>query len=183
LASVQVTTVTATSVANPNVFAQMTVTVFPSGTIRIVNGRSSPYTDSQGNVWAPMTGDDGGFSYDNSGTGTWPTTADIYLYKAAYNTFDDTGDMRFDFTVPNGTYSIMGKFAVTAGPGFTIEDLEAQGHVLFSNIDIFVSAGGNNKPVDFVLPATVTNGKLSFVLRHVGAGTPNIEALQIAPIP
>ena len=41
-------------------------------------------------------------------------------------------------------------------------------------------AGGAFLPVDFTLPATVTNGQLSFVLRHVkGPVGPTISALQI----
>src|SRR5207249_4447824 len=57
--SVTTTTITATSDAASTASAQMTLTVFPAGTIRIVNGSTTPYTDTQGNVWAASTGDDG----------------------------------------------------------------------------------------------------------------------------
>ena len=47
-------------------------------------------------------------------------------------------------------------------------NLEAQGKVANSNIDLFVLAGGaQNMPVDITIPVTVTNGSLSFVLRAV----------------
>ena len=175
------TTVTATSAADASVVATMALTVLPNGTMRIVNGRTSAYTDSQGNVWQPMTGDDGGSPYDNGGS--WPNTPDIYLYQVPYYALDNMAqDMTFEIAVPNGTYSITGKFAATnvTGPGQESVDLEAQGQVVYSNIDIYAAAGGLNKPIDYTLPATVTNGKLSFVLRHVN-GYNFISALQIVP--
>ena len=60
-------------------------------------------------------------------------------------------------------------------------NLEAQGKVTNSNVDLFVLAGGaQNMPVDITIPAMVTNGSLSFVLRAVMDQT-LISALQIVP--
>ena len=69
VSSPEITTVTATSSADPAVAAQMTVTIFPAGTIRIVLGRTSPYTDPDGNIWNPSTGYDQGQIYDNGWLG------------------------------------------------------------------------------------------------------------------
>jgi hypothetical protein len=93
--------------------------------------------------------------------------------------------MRFDFTVPNGSYLISGKFAETENvkAGFRLMHLEAQGKIADSNVDIYTSAGGTNKPVDFTIPATVANGHLAFVLRHVAGDFTMISALQIVPDP
>jgi hypothetical protein len=180
-ATATLTTITATSAADSTVSATMALTVFPSGTIRIINGRTSNYTDSQGNAWQPMTGDDGGYPYDNGGS--WPNVPDIYLYQVPYYALDGMGsDMHFEISVPNGTYSITGKFAATnvTGAGQESTNLETQGQVVYSNVDIYAAAGGLNKPIDFTLPATVTNGQLSFVLRHV-TGNNFVSALQIVP--
>ena len=176
-----VTTITAKSVANPAVAATMQLTVLPTGTIRIVNGQTTPYTDSHGNVWQASTGDDGGYPYDNGGN--WPSTPDIYLYKVPFYALDSGGnDIRFDITVPNGNYQITAKFAATnvSGPGQESCNIEAQGQIAYANVDVYAAAGGLNKPVDFVIPATVVNGQLSFVVRHL-TGFNFISALQIAP--
>jgi hypothetical protein len=175
------TTITATSAADATAKATMSLTVFPGGTMRIINGRTSAYTDSQGNVWQPMTGDDGGYPYDNGGS--WPNVPDIYLYQVPYYALDGMGsDMTFAISVPNGTYSITAKFAATnvSGAGQESTNLETQGRVVYSNVDMYAAAGGLNKPIDFTLPATVTNGKLSFVLRHV-TGNNFVSAVQIVP--
>jgi hypothetical protein len=174
-----VATVTATSVADPSVAATMTLTVLPAGTIRLVLGQARPYTDTRGNVWQNEVGDDGCHPYDNGGT--FPNVPDITLYRITC--FSDN-DIRFDITVPNGNYQITAKFAETeaVAVGDRLMDLEANGIVVNSNVDIYASAGGmNNTPVDFVIPATVSNGQLSFVVRHVKGDFSIISALQIAP--
>jgi hypothetical protein len=173
------TTVTATSSADRTIAATMTVSILPAGTMRIILGRNSPYTDTNGNVWQPRTADDSAHGpYDNGGT--WPNTPDITLYKAADFAYND---IRFDISVPNGTYQLTGKFAETeaVAAGYRLMDLEAQGQVVYPNVDIFAAAGGVNKPVDFTLPATVTNGLFSFVVRHVTGDFTHISALQIVP--
>jgi hypothetical protein len=173
------TTVTATSAADGSVAATMTISVLPAGAIRIILGQNAPYTDTNGNVWQGRTVDDAAHGpYDNGGT--WPNTPDITLYKVADFAYND---IRFDITVPNGTYQITGKFAETEAvpTGFRLMDLEAQGQVLYTNVDIVAAAGGVNKPVDYTLPAAVTNGSLSFVVRKVTGDFALISALQIVP--
>jgi Malectin domain len=175
--SVAVTTVIATSVADPRVAARMEVAIFPTGVIRIINGSLVPYTDSRGNVWQASTGDDGGKIYDNGGT--FSPLPDIKLYKVNYFSFND---MRFDFTVPNGKYVITVKLASTQGTArYDVNSFEVQGHVVHPDIDIFVAAGGHNIPIDYQLPATVTDGHLAFVIRRVGGHNGFLTALQIAP--
>ena len=173
------TTVTATSAADGSVAATMAVSILPAGTMRIILGQNTPFTDTKGNVWQGRTVDDAAHGpYDNGGT--WPNVPDITLYKVPDLSYND---IRFDITVPNGTYQITGKFAETeaVAAGFRLMDLEAQGKIVYPNVDIVASAGGVNKPVDFTLPATVTNGSLSFVVRHVTGDFTLISALQIVP--
>lgn len=173
------TTITATSAADPNVAASMTLTVLPAGTIFLVLGQPNAYIDTSGNVWQPEVGDDGCHPYDNGGA--WPSTPDITLYKIACFSGND---IRFDFTVPNGSYQITAKFAETeaVSAGFRLMNLEAQAQVVYPNVDIYSAAGGVNKPVDFTLPATVTNGLLSFVVRHIAGDFALVSALKIVPL-
>jgi len=178
VASVTTTTVTATSNADSTVSAQMNLVVFPAGTIRIVNGSTTPYTDTQGNVWAASTGDDGCNPYNNGGP--YPTIPDAYLYQMDCFSSDD---LRFDVTVPNGNYMVTGKFASTGGSaGFDHNSFEVQGQVIYSNVDIYLAAGGHNQPADYKLPAKVTNNVLSFVIRRGIGNSAFISALQIAPL-
>ena len=176
-ASVQTTVVTATSIANPDVAAQMTVTIFPAGPIRIVLGRMSSYTDPQGNVWQASTGYNAGSIYDNGWLG--PMSPSLYLYRINLFAF---GDMRFDFAVPNGTYQITGKFASTNAktPGEFTFHIESQGQIIHPNVDLFAAAGGEYAPVDFSVQAIVTNNHLSYVLRHVSGENLSIAAIEIA---
>jgi hypothetical protein len=155
------------------------LTVLPAGTIRLVLGQSKPYRDTNGNIWQPEVGDDSCRPYDNGGT--WPNTPDIALYKIACFSYND---IRFDLSVPNGIYQITAKFAETEGvsAGFRLMNLESQGQVINTNVDVYSSAGGVNKPIDFSLPATVANGSLSFVVRHVKGDFTLISALQIVPV-
>jgi hypothetical protein len=186
--SLQSTIVTATSTTNSAVAAQMTVVIYPQGTIRLVPGQSTNYTDSGGHVWfsGALAGGDAGcnpgtescFGYDNGGS--WPSTTDITLYKIPIYA---ANDLRFDITVPNGTYQITAKLANNTGGGadqgnFVIEPQGTDGPVL----DLFTSVG-NNQPYDSTSTMTVTNGQLSFVLRAVNTTgnrvAPFISALEI----
>lgn len=178
-ASATSSTITATTAADPGVAASMTLTVFPAGTIFLVPGQPNAYIDTGGNVWQPESGDDGCHPYDNGGA--WPNTPDITLYKIACFSGND---IRFDFTLPNGTYQITAKFAETEGvsAGFRLMNLEAQGQIVYPSVDIYSAAGGMNKPVDFTLPATVTSGSLSFAVRHVAGDFALISALKIVPL-
>ena len=169
----------------------MTVTILPQGVIRLVPGRSSNYTDTSGNIWfsGQYVGGDGSCSfttqscYGYSNGGSWPSTPDITLYEMPIYTNDN--DLRFDISVPNGTYQITGKFTNNSTSDLGNFIVEVQG-VAGSVVDIYSLAGGGNKPYDITTNATVTNGVLSYVLRRVdttGANVaPFISALQIEQI-
>jgi Malectin domain len=181
--STSIATVTATSQANPNVVATMQLSIFPAGSIRIILGSKTPYTDSQGNVWQPRSANGGGGDDATYGQvaqpGTWSGT-DIQLYQ---NTLSSYSDMTFDFTVPNGAYSITEKYAegTGAGPGARVMNLEAQGTVYYPNVDI-AALVGNNVPKDFMFNVTVTNNDLQIVNRFMHGYGPMMSALQIVPV-
>jgi hypothetical protein len=173
------TTITATSAADDSIAATMPLTVLPDGTIRIAMGSTTPYTDSLGNVWQASTGADVGGIYINGWFGPMPV--DSPLYRVQYFA---GGDLRFDISVPNGEYEITAKFASTnsKGPGQCVFGLEAQGKIVLPNVDVWASAGGEYLPVDFTLPATVTSGQLSFVIRRITGESVYISALQIVAL-
>jgi hypothetical protein len=195
--------ISATSSANSAVSATMTVVVFPAGPIRLIMSGpcghgltyqqtdppfgcvSTPFVDTNGNAWYPQTGDDGGAELNCGTWGSFPTTPNVELYKIPYAT-GISADMRFDIRVLNGTYSITAKFATScsydSAVGSSSVSLEAQGVVQYPNVDIVAAAGGPFKPIDFTLPATVTDGQLSFVVRYLkGPVGATISALQIIP--
>jgi hypothetical protein len=179
-ASTVVTTVTATSNADSSVFATMSLSVLPPGPIRIILGQNASYTDSHGNVWQGRTLDDRALQHSPN-IGSWPRTPDIQLYEAP--DFGDN-DMRFDITVPNGTYNVRGLFAETRniGAGNRLMDIEAQGAVVRPNVDIQSAAGVGFLPVDITVPATVTNGTLSYVLRRRKGDFTMISSIEIVPL-
>jgi len=196
--------VTVTTNANKNVSATFTLVILKPGTIRIQMGGpcgtgltitypvspyncvTTGYVDNNGNTWQPGTGDNGGRELNcGAGIPPWPNKTDIGLYEIPY-TSDGDNDLRFEMTVPNGTYSITAKFAYHCPynntVGSTALALETQGNIIYSNVDVVASAGGGTLPVDFTLPATVTNNHLSFVLRYIkGSVGSTISALEIAP--
>ena len=183
------TTITATSTANPAVASSMTLNVFPAGPIRLVPG-SKPgsleyemvptnYTDTSSNVWYSI-GDDGGYANDQ---GVTTGTSDPTLYRYEYAGYAGGGnDVRFDFIVPNGTYTVTYKAASYNNvPGQQLMNLELNGTTVYTNLDLFVVSGGQSKAWDDSFTTTVTNNRLSFVERIVNNNATAIGALQITP--
>jgi Putative Ig domain len=183
-------TVTATSVANPSVAASMTLNVFPAGPIRLVPGNApgvynytmvpTPYTDSSSNVWSSI-GDDGGYAYNGGCSIAGTSDPTLYCYEyTAYAGGDN--DQRFDFIVPNGSYQINYKAASTFGTlGTQIQDLEVNGNIVYPNLDLYAVSGGSKIAWDWNTTVSLTNNRLSFVLRVVNNAGTRIGAVQITP--
>lgn len=184
-----VTTVTATSTTDAAVAAQLTLTVYSQTTIRLLLGQTSNYTDASSNIWYAAStlaahdaergfGTLAGYGYDNGGS--WSGT-DITIYEISVYSF---GDIRFDFYVPNGIYTIVGKFANNGGSSHGDMIIEANG-AAGSPIDVTTLAGGNQLPYDITNSGiTVSNNRLSYVVRAVNSGgssqdAPFIPAIQI----
>jgi hypothetical protein len=182
-------TVTATSTTNPAVAASFTLNVFPAGPIRLVPGSvpgtynysmtPTPYTDTSGNVWYSI-GDDGGYS---NGIGTVTGTSDPLLYQNEYGGYTGgANDVRFDFIVPNGSYTITYKAASKySSSGQQLMNLELNGTTVYTNLDLFVASGGRDIAWDDSFSVTVTNNRLSFVQRIANNNGTDIGALQITP--
>ncbi|MGH9681135.1 MAG: hypothetical protein ACRD4Y_14400, partial [Candidatus Acidiferrales bacterium] len=177
------TTVTAASTDDSTVLATMVLWVFPNSGIFLRPGATSNFTDSLGNVWIDTGGDSGwiGCCGNLSYPSSWPSVPNIAEYYFEQFAPGGSGDIRVDAYVQNGTYKITVKLGTDQPPGRDVEDLEAQGVLYYSNVDVNVAAGGKYLPVDYVLAnIPVTDGQLSFVLRAVnGNGVDTINALQI----
>jgi hypothetical protein len=191
------TTITATSTTNSSVAAQMTVVILPNGVMRLAPGQAvypgtGNYTDANGSVWyaGELTAGDAAAGFttqsafgDNNG-GSWPAITDIRLYEVPIYSYND---LRFDFIVPNGTYQIDAKFANNYATPTDIGNflIETQGTALGPPTDVY-DLVGNNEPYDYTTTATVTTGKLSFVLREVNMtglnNAPFISGLSVTPL-
>lgn len=184
-------TVTATASADPAEKAFLFLTVLPPGTIRIASGWSSNYTDSHGNIWwhglDPMLSNIGAgypyYSYLNNGT--WPKLPDIRLAETPLYNY---GDLGYLMNLPNGNYKVsLRTLDVSCAPDSYIHDFEAQGQIVYHNLDMYAVAGCHH-PLDLDMPAIVSDGELRVVVRPtgnshgtplIGAPTANIVGLQV----
>jgi len=160
------TVITATSTTNGSVAAQMNVTVFPTGPIRLLPSNSVNYTDSTGHVWNHQTGVDipdtiGCCAFDNYGG--FPNITDKTLWTSQVYNF---AEIHSSFLVPNGNYTITYHWGVTNGSVSTDTELDAQGNILLDHGNMVALAGGTLLPYTFNSGnIVVSNNKLSFNMR------------------
>jgi hypothetical protein len=170
-------TVTASSGALSHTTSlNLVVTAYGGLTLPIrVNAGGSAYTDTLGQAWLADTGYQSGslFSVGSAITGT----ADPALYRdLRYG----TGPLTYQFTVPNGSYTVKLKFAELyyTSVGQRVFDVALNGTTAFSHLDVFAAAGAAFKAIDLSVPVTVSNGSVSIVLTPV-SGLPTLNALEI----
>src|SRR5579859_887597 len=177
-------TVTATSVTDSTKSASTTVGITQQKPIRVHAG-SGTYTDSTGQVWQP----DSGFFNVGSLSGCAPAvtvsgTADPTLYKGARWGPTPPPEMQYTFPVANGSYQVNLLFAETCPDlqkvGARVFDVEMQGAVVFSALDIFAAAGANTALVK-TATVTVTNGTLAIQFIH-HTNNPIISGMEILPV-
>ncbi|MDR3459771.1 MAG: alpha-L-arabinofuranosidase C-terminal domain-containing protein [Verrucomicrobiae bacterium] len=147
-------------------------------TIRIKAGRSTPYTDANGNVWLPEQGFEGGSTTDHDTSTVIAATKDAGLFLSEHYSMDS-----FSCKVSNGKYLAKLYFAETydaiTGPGERVFSLNVQGHE-FKNFDVWVKAGGQNRAYVEAVPVEVTNGefRIEFTAQ---VENPEINAIEIIP--
>lgn len=127
---------------------------------------------SQGQTWAVDT------SYVSGATQTSKTNTSFT--NPIYQT-ERYGNMTYQFTVPNGQYSVTLKFAEIF---FTrrnqrVFNVAINGSSVISHLDL-VATAGYMKPYDLTFPVTVSNGKISIVFSSV-INNPKINGIQIVP--
>jgi hypothetical protein len=151
----------------------------PPTTIIRLNAGGPDYTDGLGQLWAA----DNGF---NTGS-LWSTssaisgTTDDALYQTERWDPDDTTELEYAFTVPNGVYDINLLFADIAsntwGIGNRVFDVEIEGVLLNDNLDIFAEAGAL-AALTKSHTVSVTDGQLNIRFLHV-TEDPKISAIEI----
>jgi len=169
--------VTATSTADTSKAATAVVTLSPPAgsfsPIRVHAGGAS-YTDSQGNLWTADTGFVGGNTA--STTHAISNTTDPKLYQS-----ERYGGFSYVFTVPNGNYNVVLKFAEIywSSAGQRIFNVAINGTTVLSNFDIVAQAGAAFTALDKTFPVTVTNGSIAIKFTNGSADLPKVSAIYI----
>lgn len=146
--------------------------------IRIKAGQSTPYTDSNGNVWLPEEGFEDGSTTDHDAATEIAGTKDAGLFLSEHYSMDS-----FSCKVPNGKYLAKLYFAETydgiAGPGERVFSFNVQGHE-FKDFDVWVKAGGHHRAYVEKVPVEVTNGQFRITFT-AQVENPEINAIEIIP--
>ena len=160
-------------------FAASTAASEPSATtIRIKAGLFEPYTDSNGNVWQPEQGFEGGSTIDRDPSIVIEGTKDSALFLSEHYAMDS-----FSCKIPNGKYIAKLYFAETFegiyGPGERVFSFNVHGHE-FKDFDIWEKAGGANRAYIETVPVEVTNGEFRITFT-TQIENPMINAIEIIP--
>jgi len=161
IAAVGCTPPTPTHTWNPSL-PTYTHTPTPAFELR-VNCGGAQYTDGAGKVWladkAFATGswgyEGGGGVADNTGVAVAGTTDDV-LYQS-----ERWGSPTYRFTVPNGSYQVVLKFAEMyfTASNMRVFNVAIEGTTLVTNLDI-VAAAGAKTALDRTFIVNVTDGRL-----------------------
>ena len=138
-----------------------------------VHPGGAAYTDAQGFTWSADTGYSGGTPW--STTNTVAKTNAVPLYQTVRY-----GNFGYQFSVPNGTYTVNLKFAEVSrtSVGQRVFSVTLNGQVVLPNFDIVAAAGGPLVAIDKQFTVTVTNGsvQLGFIQQ---ADYPMVNAIEI----
>ena len=150
--------------------------------LRVDCGGFEPYKDKQGNVWAAdqelgagkTWGADDGMTVDRLGLGVTGTDMPAIYETERYSMGS------YQFTVPNGKYTVRLHFAETfegiTGPGMRVFSVRVPGQELLKDLDLYKTVGPLKPLVKEYKGVSVENGQL------VIGFTPNIENPQICGI-
>lgn len=178
ISATQTVTVKATSVADTGKSASAVVTLTPNvsfSPIR-VNSGGPAYTDSNGNRWSADYGYSGGSS-STSASAIQGTNAPV-LYQSNRQSAQT---FQYQFSVPNGSYTVNLKFAETYLPatvGARSGNYLINGKTVLKNFDVLANAHYHNTAIDRAFPVNVTNGQIVIQIVPV-AGRAQVNALQI----
>lgn len=183
------TTIRATSNADPRAFTEIIAVVLPHGILRIAMGASN-HTDEEGNVWWAETRLSEVPQWANAidSGHNWTSVSrsapyrDMTLYHKSHMA---SQDMRAAFIVPNGTYRLTAKMTESQRcPTPCRQHIEVNGRIVYRDLTIIERAGGLDLPLDLILPAVVTDGRLTVAIRGMSpAGLhTKLSALQIERI-
>lgn len=140
-----------------------------------VNSGGPAFTDNTGNPWTP--------DQNFAGGSTWAVSNAIAntLNPTLYQTCRYGQAFSYNFTVPNGTYKVVLKFAEVSrsAPAQRQFNVAIGGSPVLTNFDIFAAAGGEFLAIDKTFPITVTNGQIAIQFTAGTADWPMINAIEI----
>ncbi|HEY1339095.1 MAG TPA: malectin domain-containing carbohydrate-binding protein [Bryobacteraceae bacterium] len=139
-----------------------------------VNAGGPAYTDGAGIAWSADTG----FTAGNTWGVTQPisNTSTPTLYQTCR-----WGSFGYQFTVPNGPYTVNLKFAEVSmtGPGQRMFNVAINGATVLFNFDIFAQAGGALMALDKPFSVNVTGGQISIQFSPGSIQAPMVNAIEI----
>jgi len=146
--------------------------------IYIDAGASASYTDSEGNVWFPDQGFEGGDTTERAADLAIANTKDPAIYRTEH-----FGMSAFSCKVPNGHYTVKLLFAETyddiTGAGQRVFSMNVQGHEI-KDFDVFAKAGGAKTAYVETVNVDVTDGKLNITFASQ-TQNPEINGIEILP--
>ncbi len=150
----------------------------PFSPLRIAAGQTTAVTDTQGNVWAADTDFTGGTPIVQVPSTTITGSDTPALYNG--QRYGDP-DFSYQFTVPNGTYTVTLKFAeqYVTGPAMRLFDIAINGAAVETNFDIYAAAGAMNTAVDESFTVVVTGGVIQLAFTPGTIQSPKVDAIQI----
>jgi Malectin domain/Chitobiase/beta-hexosaminidase C-terminal domain len=174
ITSAQTVTVTATSVADPTRASSAIVSLVPAFTPILVNSGGPAYTDSLAQPWSADKYFSGGSTYSTKYN--IANTADPTLYQT-----ERYGDFSYQFTVPNGSYNVVLKFAELYWDkaGQRLFNASINGTQILTSFDIIAAAGTPLTAIDKTFPVTVTNGQVTVQFTSGSADLPEVNAIEV----
>jgi hypothetical protein len=139
-----------------------------------VNAGGGAYTDAQGRAWKADTGYSGGTK--------WSTTLPVAktATPALYQTLR-YGAFSYQFTVPDGSYTVNLKFAEASqtAAGLRQFNVAINGATVLRNFDIVAATGGKLIAIDKSFPVSVTGGRIAIQFSNGAAKWPLVNAIEI----
>jgi hypothetical protein len=139
------------------------------------------FTDSKGQIWQADTGFNGGAA--SSISAVVRGTSDEALYQSGRYNPNFSAGLIYSFAVPNGQYHVNLYFAETYAllqvKGARVFNVKMQGAPVFSNLDVFATAGANAALVKGA-DITVSNGQVHIEFDNV-VEKAKVDAIEILP--
>jgi hypothetical protein len=157
-----------------DVYGLLNVATSPFAPILVHSGGAA-YTDSQTQVWSA----DKNFTGGNTASTTHAitNTSDPTLYQS-----ERYGNFTYQFTVPNGTYNVVLKFAefYWTSVGKRIFNVAINGTPVLSNFDIIAAVGAPYTAIDKTFQTATSTGTVTIQFTSGSVDLPKISAIQIS---
>ena len=174
ITTAQTVFVTASSVAAPTQASSAAVSLNPPFSPILVHSGGAAYTDTLGQAWSADKDFIGGST--GSTTNTIANTPDPALYQT-----ERYGDFSYQFTVPNGSYNVVLKFAEIywTTTGQRLFNVSINGTQVLTNFDIVAAAGAPLTAIDKTFPVTTTTNQVTVQFTTGTANLPKVSAIEI----